>query len=52
MTRKELETVLKVLGRIKDPDSRVLEAVFIINKNIEIYNSRAGQLKESYEIDF
>lgn len=51
MTRKELEDVLKVLGRIKEPDSHVLKAIFIINKNIEEFNARKGQLKEQYEID-
>ena len=51
MTRKELETVLKVLGKIKNPDSHVLEAIFIVNKQIEMYNGRKGQLIEQYEYD-
>ena len=51
MTKKELETILKVLGKIKEPDARVLEAIFIVNKNIENYNARKGQLRDSYETD-
>jgi hypothetical protein len=51
MTRKELETVLKVLSRIKDKDAHVGEAILIINKNIERYNKMKGQLKEQYDID-
>lgn len=51
MTRKELEDVLKVLGRIKQRDPHVLKAVFIINKNIQEFNARKGQLKEQYDVD-
>ena len=51
MTRRELETVLKVLGRIKEPDAHVLEAIFIVNKQIEMYNGRKGQLREQYEVE-
>jgi hypothetical protein len=51
MTRKELETVFQILVRIKDPDAHVLQAINIINKNIEEYNKRRGQLRNQYEID-
>lgn len=48
MTRKECDDVIKVLTRIKDPDAHVLKAIFIVNKQIEEYKSRKGQLKEMY----
>ncbi len=52
MTRVELEKVLLVLAKIKEPDSRVLEAIFIVNKNIEMFNSKKGQMKDNYEVDW
>jgi hypothetical protein len=48
MTKKELDTVLKVLEKIKNPDSYVLEAVYIIKKNIERYNKMRGQLRDQW----
>lgn len=52
MTRKECDDVLKVLVRIKDPDAFVNIAVIIINKQIEQYDSRRGQLREQYETEY
>lgn len=51
MTRKELEDVLKVLGRIKEPDEFIARAISYINKDLAHYNARKGQLKEQYEYD-
>ncbi len=52
MTRKELQTVLKVLEKIKNPDSWVQECIHTIKRDIERYNKRRGQLREmnDYEI--
>lgn len=52
MTRVELEKVLLVLAKIKEPDARVLEAICIVNKNIEMFNSKRGQMKDNYEVDW
>lgn len=52
MTKKELKDVLAVLERIKAPDAHVMKALSIINKNIEEYNSRKGQLRDQYEVDY
>jgi hypothetical protein len=52
MTRKELEFILKILDRIKDPDNRIAEAIAYINKDLAIYDSRRGQLRDQYEADF
>lgn len=52
MTKKELEDVIKVLNRIKNPDANVLKAIAIVNKNIEEYKGRKDQLKNSYEVEF
>jgi hypothetical protein len=51
MTRKELEHVKKVLEHISNPDGNITKALVYIEKNIQIYKSQRGQLKDSYEKD-
>lgn len=51
MTRKELEYIVKILNRIKDPDEHIAKALSYLNKDIANYNARRGQLKEQYESD-
>lgn len=51
MTRREINDVLKILVRIKEPDGFVQKAIAICNKQIAAYNSRRGRLKEQYEMD-
>jgi hypothetical protein len=52
MTRLELNYILKVLNRIKEPDEHVYKAKAFIKKDIANYNARRGQLKEVYETDY
>ena len=52
MTRKELNTVLKVLEKIKNPDSYVMESIHITKKNLAMYDSRKGRLREQVEYDY
>ena len=49
MTRKEVEDVLNVLKRIKEPDGRVVRAIAHCERQVKIYDSMVGQLKEQYE---
>jgi hypothetical protein len=51
MTRKEAETVLKVLQRIKQQDYHVQLAVIIVEKQLRQFNDRRGQLKDQYDYD-
>lgn len=51
MTRKELEHVKKVLEHIGNPDGNTIKAIAYVEKNLRIYDSQKGQLRESYEID-
>lgn len=49
VTRKELEHVKKVLQHITNPDGNVIKAVAYIDKNIQIYESCKGQLRDNYD---
>lgn len=49
MTRRELEYVLKVLSRIKDPDAHVFKAVVFVQKDLATYDARRGQLRDTYD---
>ncbi len=51
MTRKEVEHVLDTLQRIKEPDGRVLRAIASCEKQLKIFDSMRGQLKDQYEVD-
>lgn len=51
MTRKELEHIKKVLEHITNPDGNVIKAIAYIEKNIKIYDSCKGQIKENYDYD-
>jgi len=52
MTKKDLELILKVLDKIKNPDTYVIECQHIIKRNIEIYNQRKGQLREMHDYEY
>ena len=52
MTRKEANRVLEVLEHIKEPDGRVQEAIAIIKRQIAVFDSKIGQLKTHYEVEF
>lgn len=49
MTKKEVNKILNILSRIKDPDAHVTEAILICKKLIANYDARKGQIKEGYE---
>lgn len=51
MTIKELEYIMKVLDRIKDPDEHILKAKAYVEKDLAIYAARKGQLRDQYESD-
>ena len=51
MTRIELNHLLKVLSKIKNPDAQVEKAIALVNKDIANYNSRKGQFKDLYDYD-
>lgn len=52
MTKRELEYVLKLLGRIKDTDPHVAKAVAYLKKDLAQYEARRGQLREQYDTDY
>lgn len=53
MTKLELNKILEVLLKIKNKDSYALECIHIVQRDIERYNNRKGQLKELfYEQDW
>ena len=52
MTKKSLELLEKVLLKIKNPDGNVIKALADIRRDLAIYDSRKGQLKESYDYDW
>lgn len=52
MTKKEFETLLKVLEKIKNPDSYVMECIHLVKRDIERYNKRKGQLSEMNEYEY
>jgi hypothetical protein len=52
MTRKELNIVLKVLEKIKNPDTYVTEAIYNVKKDLMRYDRRQGQLREMNEYDY
>lgn len=49
MTIKELQYLLKILNRIKNPDEYIAKAVTFIEKDLDNYKTRKGQLKDQYE---
>lgn len=51
MTRKEVNHLIKVLERIKDPDVHIHHALVICNKQLALYDKTKGQLKEQYETE-
>jgi hypothetical protein len=51
MKKADLLKVKKILDRIKDPDSYVVEAKAIVDKDVAIYDSRKGQMRENYETE-
>lgn len=52
MTVKELQYVMKILERIKDPDEHIEKAKAYIDKDLKVYAARRGQLKDQYESNF
>jgi hypothetical protein len=52
MIKKDLEFVKKLLERIKPQDEQVLKALSFINRDLAIFESRRGQLKDQYESDW
>lgn len=52
MNRLELEKLLRILDKIKNPDSYVIECKHTIRRDLERFNQRKGQLRETYEIDW
>lgn len=52
MTRGECDYIKKILQRIKPEDERVQLAIAYCDKQIAIYDSQRGQIKEQYEADF
>lgn len=51
MTKNELQFVMKVLDKIKDPDEYVKKARAYVHKDIAVYEARRGQMKEQYDYD-
>ena len=52
MTRKDVNKVLLVLEKIKNPDSYVIEAIHTCKKEIAMFDSRKGQLSGPVEYDY
>lgn len=52
MTRKETEDVLWVLSKIDNPDARVALAKAICQKQLAIYDSMQGQLRDQIDDDY
>lgn len=52
MTRKEYELMLKVLEKIKNPDTYVTECIHNVKKELLRYDRRRGQLREMAEYDY
>lgn len=50
MTKKELQSILKVLKHIKNPDGFVKEALYNVERDINRYENMKGQLHD-YELD-
>lgn len=51
MTKIEAEKLKTLLLHIKEPDAYVKECLAIVDKQLEMYNQRRGQLKDQYEVD-
>lgn len=51
MTINELRYIRKVLVRIVPHDEQVKLAIVYVDKDLAVYESRKGQLKERYEMD-
>lgn len=49
MTRKELDFIKKLLEHVKPQDEQVAKALALIEKDLANYDSRRGQLLETYE---
>jgi hypothetical protein len=52
MTKKELELLLKVLEKIKNPDTYVMECIHNVKGDLLVYERRKGQLREMAELDY
>lgn len=52
MTKKEAQTVHKLLKKVKDPGPEVRECIAIMEKQLAIYDRTRGQLKDSYDDDY
>ena len=51
MTKKDLIKLKKLLEHIKDPDGYVKEMIAVIDRNLAIYESMRGQMKDQYYRD-
>lgn len=52
MTKKELLLLLKVLEKIRNPDSYVIECIHNVKGDILVYERRKGQLREMADFDY
>ena len=49
MTKKEVEHILRVLQCIRDKDGNVVKAMASCEKQLKVFDSMKGQLKDQYE---
>lgn len=52
MTKKEFKLILKVLHKIKNPDTYVMECIHNVERDILRYDRMKGQLKEMVDYDY
>lgn len=52
MRKKDLELLVKVLKKIKNPDTYVMECIHNVERDILLYERRKGQLREMADFDY
>lgn len=48
MKKADLEYIKKLLERIKPQDEHVAKAIAFVERDLSIYNSKRGQIKDMY----
>ncbi len=52
MTKKEYELILRVLKKIKNPDTYVMETIHNVERDLLRFDRMKGQLREMSDYDY
>ena len=52
MKKKEFELLLRVLEKIKNPDTYVIECIHNVKRDLIRFERRKGQLREMADFDY